>query len=527
MSDGSVVIDTKIDQSGFNAGMKKLQASAAGALNTILFQVVRIGSGIRGVLEGVVSSGVAVLKKLIVGTFLVFALSIAKIFGAIRDSMSDVLKLRGADTVKQVDEIKNSFEELKAAVANAFLPLIIAAIPYIKMALSWLIELFNRASMITAAFLGQKEALQIIQGSAQKIADANKKTEKAAKGQLAAFDQINVLQKQESGTKTENLPKVAAELVPITDEIIGKVQTIKEEISTWWGDVVKGFQFTWEFIKQWLEDAKTGFKFLGMFFAEIWDKVVVALWNNFIDTWALIFENTKETIERIKERVIQIFTGLKDFVHGIFTGDWALAWEGLKNIVAGVFGAVWELFNGMLINMSIALAGNINTLKILWGALQPIFGDTLDWVQSKFVSVFTGIQTFVQDVINNILGFINLLIGSIMSAMELVSGLNVSPGAIGGGTVTAPSTRVPRLATGAVIPPNASFAAILGDQRSGRNLEAPEGLIRQIIREELGNAGGQEINVPVTLTLDGEVLYKSNKRVSMRHGKNLISSGNT
>lgn len=47
-----------------------------------------------------------------------------------------------------------------------------------------------------------------------------------------------------------------------------------------------------------------------------------------------------------------------------------------------------------------------------------------------------------------------------------------------------PSVSLPRLATGAVIPPNAEFAAILGDQKHGRNLEAPEGLIRQIVREE-------------------------------------------
>lgn len=45
---------------------------------------------------------------------------------------------------------------------------------------------------------------------------------------------------------------------------------------------------------------------------------------------------------------------------------------------------------------------------------------------------------------------------------------------------------VPRLATGAIIPPNGEFLAVLGDQKNGRNLEAPEGLIRQIIREEAG-----------------------------------------
>jgi len=52
------------------------------------------------------------------------------------------------------------------------------------------------------------------------------------------------------------------------------------------------------------------------------------------------------------------------------------------------------------------------------------------------------------------------------------------------------SKSMPALAKGAVIPPNREFTAILGDQRYGNNLEAPEGLIRQIVREETGNGGG-------------------------------------
>ena len=46
---------------------------------------------------------------------------------------------------------------------------------------------------------------------------------------------------------------------------------------------------------------------------------------------------------------------------------------------------------------------------------------------------------------------------------------------------------VPKLANGAVIPGGKAFAAILGDQPRGKtNLEAPEDLIRQIVREESG-----------------------------------------
>lgn len=50
-----------------------------------------------------------------------------------------------------------------------------------------------------------------------------------------------------------------------------------------------------------------------------------------------------------------------------------------------------------------------------------------------------------------------------------------------------PPVKIPRLAKGTVIPPNNPFFAILGDQTQGRNLEAPEDLIRQIVREETGN----------------------------------------
>jgi hypothetical protein len=90
--------------------------------------------------------------------------------------------------------------------------------------------------------------------------------------------------------------------------------------------------------------------------------------------------------------------------------------------------------------------------------------------------------------------------------------------------VTAP--QIPRLATGAVIPPNSQFAAILGDQRSGYNLEGPEDLFRQIVREELADLlGGEEINIAVPVYLDSEKIYEGQKRVQRRRGKSLVIEG--
>lgn len=67
---------------------------------------------------------------------------------------------------------------------------------------------------------------------------------------------------------------------------------------------------------------------------------------------------------------------------------------------------------------------------------------------------------------------------------------------------------IPYLAQGAVIPPNAPFAAVLGDQKNGRNLEAPESLIRQIIREEMSanNGGGNVFHI--VAQLNGQTLFE-------------------
>lgn len=52
--------------------------------------------------------------------------------------------------------------------------------------------------------------------------------------------------------------------------------------------------------------------------------------------------------------------------------------------------------------------------------------------------------------------------------------------------------QIPYLAQGAVIPPNREFMAVLGDQRHGTNIEAPEDLIRKIVREETARNGGDD-----------------------------------
>lgn len=58
---------------------------------------------------------------------------------------------------------------------------------------------------------------------------------------------------------------------------------------------------------------------------------------------------------------------------------------------------------------------------------------------------------------------------------------------VGTSKISMPQFKLSYLASGAVIPPNKEFMAVLGDQKHGTNIETPENLLRKIIREEIGN----------------------------------------
>ncbi len=82
--------------------------------------------------------------------------------------------------------------------------------------------------------------------------------------------------------------------------------------------------------------------------------------------------------------------------------------------------------------------------------------------------------------------------------------------------VAARSVPLPRLASGAVIPPNREFMAVLGDQRSGNNIEAPEALIRKITREELSGGLREVVGILQTLvdvTREGKVIQVNEREL--------------
>ena len=182
--------------------------------------------------------------------------------------------------------------------------------------------------------------------------------------------------------------------------------------------------------------------------------------------------NLEEFAANLKENILG---GIIDFITGVFTADWEKAWEGVKKIFKGIW-------NGIVMIVESAINLIIKGVNWLISKLNTIHFDIPDWVP------VIGGKSF---------------------------GINISP---------VSEIKLPRLATGAVIPPNREFMAVLGDQRQGTNIETPLDTMVQAFRQALSE-GGFGGNSEAILVLDkdvlGKVVYRLNKNEGNRIGVNL------
>lgn len=184
---------------------------------------------------------------------------------------------------------------------------------------------------------------------------------------------------------------------------------------------------------------------------------------------------------KLKEKIENILKKISEFVSNVFAGNWEDAWNGIKDI----FKDVW---NGIIGFLEKAVNFIIDGINWMISKLNTVHFETPDWVP------LIGGKSF---------------------------GISIP---------TLASVQLPRLASGAVIPPNREFMAVLGDQKSGTNIEAPADLIRQMVREELRAYGGGTGSRKQTVILQvdrrelGRVVYQLNNEETQRVGVRLAGA---
>lgn len=217
--------------------------------------------------------------------------------------------------------------------------------------------------------------------------------------------------------------------------------------------------------------------------------------------------------------IVAKWTSIKEWISKTISSIDAAFEQHLANVEAGVAAAVdWVIakwtavkdwFRGLWENVA---SGAVAA----WDGIKSAFKSVPEWFQSKFrdawqkvKDVFStggriwsgikeGIENTFRTVVNAIIRGMNTIIAvpfnkinSMLNTIRNASFLGISPFQNMWGVNPLPVPQIPMLARGAVIPANRKFLAVLGDQRNGNNLEAPESLLRKIVREEAGGAGSR------------------------------------
>jgi len=128
----------------------------------------------------------------------------------------------------------------------------------------------------------------------------------------------------------------------------------------------------------------------------------------------------------------------------------------------------------------------------------------MNGVKEAFDTVWKG-------AVNIVITLVNKMIDKINDAMSfewdplVLFGQEIVPG---GSAKLFTIPKIPMLATGAVIPPNAPFMAVLGDQKHGTNIEAPLSTIEQALENVYKrNSGGGERVIHNVIQVNRRTLY--------------------
>lgn len=160
-------------------------------------------------------------------------------------------------------------------------------------------------------------------------------------------------------------------------------------------------------------------------------------------------------VKNVWSGVKKILDGIIDFVGAVFEGDWQKAWDS----IVGIFKGAWESFGAIFQPV-------IDALSAAWEGLGNLLPESWKNAINSVVAVVNKFLAWLNDTLTFTIPPIKIAGISIFEGGS-VSLVNLPP--------------IPMLAKGAVIPPNAPFMAMLGDQKHGTNIEAPLSTIQEAV----------------------------------------------
>lgn len=106
-----------------------------------------------------------------------------------------------------------------------------------------------------------------------------------------------------------------------------------------------------------------------------------------------------ESVTPIIDAILLMLQGVIDFLVGVFTMDWSLAWEGIKEILSGA----WELMKSLVsaaltvIKTTITTSWNLikNATSTVWNTIKALLSTIWEWLKSLAGAIFEAIKNAI------------------------------------------------------------------------------------------------------------------------------------
>lgn len=160
---------------------------------------------------------------------------------------------------------------------------------------------------------------------------------------------------------------------------------------------------------------KIGESLGGMYdaFKKLWDEILQPLFEWIADNvWPILapiieklgddFLKTLGLIFDIIGQLFEILRGVIDFIVGVFTGDWEMAWQGVLEILHGIFGPIADWFSEKFKKAYDAVTTTFSNIG-QWFAnryndIKNALASVGDWFSQKFKQAYDGIVNTFQNI---------------------------------------------------------------------------------------------------------------------------------
>lgn len=506
----------------------------------------------------------------------------ALIFSVLYKVMQDVVKLF-QNILMSDEEFRQDWEELKAAFYTAAYPIINFIVPAIKWIVQQVRDWAVSIGKVAAALQGMSYSELVNQAKASKeaadnyadIEKSSKKTADNVKKQLASFDDIQILS---SGNDEEQGTGLAGFEGLGQYDTSGEKSMLDDLMTTIGGALAAvGLILLFKGKIGW----GVGFLVAGAAFWTISEFAEGEFSTDPVENTLIKIMGILGTVLAAVGILLCIFGGPAALPWGIgfiiagavaLGSAAAISSDAIVEAIRGPIGAIMAIAGAALLVLGIILTCTGNLILgiplIVLGAagfVTPITlnaGAIVDWIKgvweavkafwNKYIApVFTakfwldlakacgnGLIAGFEGAINGIIWLFESLINFVVDGLNFfIGGISTVTGAIGdliGLDLRIPKipkanlgrVSIPRLAQGAVIPPNREFLAVLGDQKHGTNIEAPLSTIEEAVENVLNRRQSNGIEKQEIYNLNEtelmRIVYKLAKGGERLNGSSLV-----